>query len=1099
MFPAVRARFVLFCAVAIAAPALAGFQETQVFEQGQYGYHTFRIPAVVVSNAGTVLAFAEGRVNSPSDAGNIDLVLRRSFDDGQVWQGLQVVHNDGAQTIGNPVPVVDRTTGTVWLLFCRNNAEVFVTHSTNDGESWATPTNITNDVADPAWDFVATGPVHGFQMASGRLVVPSYRNPASSPSDVRSYMIYSDDHGATWTSGGYPNARCGESSALETEDGRIYLNARSWTGVNQRAVAFSSNGGLSWGPVAYQPSLPDPPCQGSVIRFTTKYEDHLNRVLFSNPPGLTRDQLSVRVSYDEGLTWNPGRMVSAHLTGYSDLTILPDGRVGVFYERGVSDYREAMWFATFDRDWLETVTDQVAWHFDEQGNGNASAAPGAIQDLGGSGQHATALGSRLPAYGPGAAEYGASSALTFTIGSDRVEWADDSGRALDFEANDSFTLEVVMRTSAHASGGALSSGGLIAKDWGPNLPSWWLRVQDGQPRFLIEDDAGISAAITGSVSVSDGQWHHVAAVRDKVLQELRVYVDHALVGVATDVTTGSLANHQNIRIGAFGNASREFDGDIDLVRISRGVLPAGAFVQPSVDEDVVAWWTFEEGRAGMAAAPLQGALRDASGRRHPATAGGTPAPTYVAGHAAYGQTTALQFTAADDRVVVEDRGGDAFDFAGDADFTLEALIRTTQQGEGGLVAKDQGGGLPSWWWRVEDGGRLQFAVCDGTQVSSVLSDAADAVSDGAWHHVAAVRDTFAGQLRLYVDAALVKTADDATTDALANDRDLVVGDLASVTSPFVGDIDFVKITRRALGPAAFVAPLPAPPIALADWRFDELPAGAYAAAALDKLADSSGSGRNLTALGVPRPLYVQGDGVREDASAVFLRNDEPDQLAYIDRGDVHFDFGPDDSFTLEATIRTTQADVGGLLAKDNPAGGGWSWQIEGGGTMRFAVSDGVYSASVRSAVLDNVNDGAWHHVAAVRDGASGELRLYKDYVQIDLGFDFTSGTLANDKDLLIGALHSSNAGFAGTIGRVRISAGALEPGDFLACSATPGDLDCDGACDAGDAEVLGTCLHGPDVNTPPAGCAPIDFDRSDLDEDGDVDLTDAAMLQAFAG
>ena len=694
------ATLILICSLASTAVASAGFQESQVYQQGWYGYHTFRIPAIVVTNAGTVLAFAEGRVNSGSDTGNINLVLRRSFDNGQTWAGLQVVHDDGSQTIGNPAPVVDRATGVIWVLFCRNNAEVFATYSTNDGQSWATPANITADVADPAWYFVATGPVHGFQMANGRLVVPSYRNDTASPSDVRSYMIYSDDYGATWSGGGFPASRCGESTALETEDGRIYLNARSWIGVNRRASAFSSNGGLSWGPLTYDVALPDPPAQGSVIRYTSKFEDDRNRLLFSNPPGLTREQLSVRVSYDEGLTWNHGRMVYPNETGYSDIAILPTAEIGVLYERGVSAYYESIWFARFDRDWLESVPDHVLWNFDEQNSGLASTSAGAIEDLGGHEFHAQAVGSPPPIYVDGAAAYGTSSALQFSSGSDAVRWIDSGERALDFSSCDSFTLEAVLRTTAHGSGGASGAGSIIAKDWGASLPSWWLRVENGVLRFLISDDQGVTNAVTSSVEVNDGQWHHVAAVRDRENLQLRVYLDHLLVGTATDTTTGTLANDQDIRVGGFGNASREFVGAIDQVRISRGVLPPGAFVQATVATRVAAQWSFEEAEPGDVAELLHGAIRDASGNRRHATVAGAAPPVYAVGAVAYGQDTALHVDAATAAVRVEDRGADDLDFASDASFTLEAVVRTTQTNSGAIVAKDADANLPGW--RVVD-------------------------------------------------------------------------------------------------------------------------------------------------------------------------------------------------------------------------------------------------------------------------------------------------------------------------------------------------------------------------------------------------------------
>lgn len=92
-----------------------------VFVRGQDGYHTWRIPALVVSANGTLLAFAEGRKESASDTGKIDLAVRRSTDHGQTWGPIQVIWSDGLNTCGNPSPVLDRDTGVLWLALTWNN------------------------------------------------------------------------------------------------------------------------------------------------------------------------------------------------------------------------------------------------------------------------------------------------------------------------------------------------------------------------------------------------------------------------------------------------------------------------------------------------------------------------------------------------------------------------------------------------------------------------------------------------------------------------------------------------------------------------------------------------------------------------------------------------------------------------------------------------------------------------------------------------------------------------------------------------------------------------------------------------------------------
>jgi sialidase-1 len=161
--------------------------ETNVFVSGADGYHTYRIPALVVTNNGTVLAFCEGRKSGSGDAGDIDLLVRRSLDDGKTWEGPQIVHEEGGTagiTIGNPCPIVDRKTGTVHLLFCRNNRRAFVTRSTNDGGTWTKPSEISPAARGLPFDWkrLGTGPGHGIQLREGRhegrLVAPIWLNTA---------------------------------------------------------------------------------------------------------------------------------------------------------------------------------------------------------------------------------------------------------------------------------------------------------------------------------------------------------------------------------------------------------------------------------------------------------------------------------------------------------------------------------------------------------------------------------------------------------------------------------------------------------------------------------------------------------------------------------------------------------------------------------------------------------------------------------------------------------------------------------------------------------------------------------------------------------
>ena len=161
-------------AVIVPSPRAPVFDEQTLFKSGEGGYYCYRIPALVVTTRGTVLAFCEARKHNCNDHGDIDLVMRRSRDGGRTWGKARVIADDGAHTVGNPCPVLDRKSGTIWLPFCRDNKRVLLKKSTDDGQTWSQPIDITKDAMNPSWHWVGTGPGHGIQLASGRLLIPCW-------------------------------------------------------------------------------------------------------------------------------------------------------------------------------------------------------------------------------------------------------------------------------------------------------------------------------------------------------------------------------------------------------------------------------------------------------------------------------------------------------------------------------------------------------------------------------------------------------------------------------------------------------------------------------------------------------------------------------------------------------------------------------------------------------------------------------------------------------------------------------------------------------------------------------------------------------------
>jgi sialidase-1 len=361
----------LMCGIGSASAEL---KQTDVFVSGRDGYHTYRIPAMVVSTNGTVLAFCEGRRESAGDTGSIDLLLKRSTDGGATWEPQQIVRSDAGNVCGNPAPVVDESTGIIWLLMTWNlgsdhereilegtsedTRRVFVTHSTDDGLTWSSPREISASVKKPHWRWYATGPVNGIQLTRGghrgRLVIPANHSDHSDPDrhPYRSHVIYSDDHGRTWELGGVQEDRTNESTLVERADGSLLHNMRSYHGRNRRAIATSGDGGATWSKVTLDEALVEPVCQASLLRFDWPRPDAPGRLLFSNPASNKRENMTVRLSNDDGATWPVSRTIHPGPSAYSSLAVLPDQTIACLFEGGEGSPYEKIILARFPLSWL---------------------------------------------------------------------------------------------------------------------------------------------------------------------------------------------------------------------------------------------------------------------------------------------------------------------------------------------------------------------------------------------------------------------------------------------------------------------------------------------------------------------------------------------------------------------------------------------------------------------------------------------------------------------------------------------------------------------------------------------------------------------------
>jgi sialidase-1 len=331
-------------------PAVAAAPPAAVFVAGEGGYHTYRIPALVVSARGTVLAFCEGRKTSGRDDGDIDLLLRRSRDGGATWEPLQLVQEEGGAepiTIGNPCPIVAND-GTIHLLFTRNNQRAFYTRSTDDGATFSAPREISDALKsfDFPWRRLGPGPGHGLQIESGRLLAPIWLNDRIGQ-DYRSGVIFSDDGGSTWKTGGLvaPDIRgCNECAVAELGDGRLRLNMRNRQ-AKCRVEALSTDGGVTWSRPRLVEALIDPQCQGSLLSLRREGRALL---VFANAAAVTRKRLTVRLSHDRGQTWSGGQVLHAGPSAYSDLAATPAGTVLCLYECGEKSAYQQIALARLD-------------------------------------------------------------------------------------------------------------------------------------------------------------------------------------------------------------------------------------------------------------------------------------------------------------------------------------------------------------------------------------------------------------------------------------------------------------------------------------------------------------------------------------------------------------------------------------------------------------------------------------------------------------------------------------------------------------------------------------------------------------------------------
>ena len=394
--------FVFFAVVAFtrvnaAEPSL---EKTDLFAVNTNGYKVYHIPGIVVTAKGSVLAWCEARKKG-GDWDQIDILLRRSTDGGKTFsEPRRIADVPGPKTknpsslnaknvdpndvtYNNPVLIAGHD-GTVHGIFCLEYMRSFYMRSEDDGMTWSTPVEITSTFDSFRktydWKVLATGPDHGIQLKTGRLVLPVWLstgtgNNGHHPSVTAT--IFSDDQGRTWQAGEIavpstaewvdPN----ETVIVELTDGSVMLNVRNESKTQRRLVTISKDGATGWSSPKFDEALLEPICMAGIVRYSLDKP----RILFCNPdnlsradhkeqPGKYRDRknLTVKLSYDEGKTWAVSKVLDAGWSGYSDIGVTKDGTILCFYGRGdAKDFGgyafNHLTLARFNLEWLTNGKD----------------------------------------------------------------------------------------------------------------------------------------------------------------------------------------------------------------------------------------------------------------------------------------------------------------------------------------------------------------------------------------------------------------------------------------------------------------------------------------------------------------------------------------------------------------------------------------------------------------------------------------------------------------------------------------------------------------------------------------------------------------------
>jgi sialidase-1 len=1004
-----------------ASPSPVGVEQV-LFRGGTAGYGCFRIPALVRTPSGAMLAFAEGRTSpSCADRGDIDIVMRRSTNDGRTWGPIRVVLSGSPTdpaapfTRGNPAPVVDLTTGLVLLLSTSNAVTPggqrlpWVQRSDDDGLSWsaAQPIGASFDGTHDGW--FATGPSHGIQLRRGaypnRLVVGAHQNVGGK---VYAGVLYSDNHGDSWQASSAADSYVagalnpGEVSVAELVDGTVYAAARN--AIDQgdhRAYAISPDGGMTMPKFADVPSLVSPDVQGAVLDLKSTYQSVAgDTLLYSGPSDPnSRKVLQLRYSTDGGRTWTraPGGQLTDQRAGYSDLAELAGGEIGTLYEGGVDYSADELRFNRISPAALGLPGTKIGRISQQQAPQPGPTTPDATLEANDAYLAGDAV---VPGSGQGLVLDGMG------------DYADlPYARSLDPGSGD-FTFSLRFK---HIAGGTSPQRALL---WGYGVgtavPQLWVRLQPSQDQvyaWVQGAQGGVAVAVkdlSAAVAFGDGAWHHLSLVRRG--SQVTVTVDGLSSTTETGVA-GPVTGEEPIglRLGGKPDAtsSDSFNGSVNEFRLYRRALSTAELDQVrlsdglSSDAALSARLPFSIVDTATAPSRVTVAISDdLSGHCAAATLLGgwrALADGRISGTKALPVDTAhpgaqVPFTQAVD--------------LGSGDFTVAAWFRysatATPTNQVLVWAFGATAGKRSLWVRAQPSQDRLYAwvQTDTGQVAVTLPDLSDGVAfgDDAWHLLALTRA--GGQVQVSVDGGIPATGSGLTGSVTADKADgilgLQLGSKPDGTDVLQGALDDFRLYRRALSGAELASAAAGsfpPDVPSVWWSFDSQYTAAHEVVrptADNGLAtpDSSVHCRNA---------YVRGSAVltggKSGSALAFDGVDDAVQLSYgapLALGEADFTI----TTWLKYSSSSSSRDQVIVWAYGVGPTERTLWlRAQPGKDRLYALvqtetgTSGV--AAVDGSAATAFGDNAWHHVALKRAG--GVLSLIVDGVS--LGSTSLSGSL----------------------------------------------------------------------------------------------------------